>query len=473
MDLEDLKNELREELDLVFHEEIAERIRENYKDEELNFYKTWGFKEDPFKTRPLPPDDSGEMLLVGREKEIQKISRRLMTTEKIITLEGMNGIGKTSLINVANYKCFNSSMAKGFGPILLPCLTRFQLEAEEDVESFLDRLFVALANTLISHEEPMKSRGHSSLPNATEVRNFLASPEGRSLRFSVGPVSYAKVPKGASFLRTGLRTHVRDWLTQLFPNHNWGGVVCVLDNIEILKSAPKARAFLEKIRDPVLSMPGVRWVMCGSWGIIRGIASSSRLAGILHKPIEVKEVPNALRILKSRVSVFGVDANCYLPILDRDFLMLCQILDGNIRYTLDNLGEYCLWIAEELDERPESDSAKGRRFRQWINESSREEYKLLEAKLDSFAWMVFDAAVKQSGEFSRSDFETMIYRYGYEDSLEEELLRNGVRQLLEYSLLGCNEDDRDSKRKNHYVTPRGWLVRYARDRALKASDSHR
>lgn len=67
----------------------------------MSIYHDWGFSGTPFGTNALSPDENGEILLIGRDNELRKIKRRLETPPNIVTIEGDNGIGKTSLVNIA------------------------------------------------------------------------------------------------------------------------------------------------------------------------------------------------------------------------------------------------------------------------------------------------------------------------------------------------------------------------------------
>lgn len=76
-----------------------------------NIYEEWGFSENPFTTRPLQADDIGAQLLVGRDTDAAAVLRRLETPPKATTLEGVNGVGKTSLVNVVVHRAYKAFVA--------------------------------------------------------------------------------------------------------------------------------------------------------------------------------------------------------------------------------------------------------------------------------------------------------------------------------------------------------------------------
>jgi hypothetical protein len=74
----------------------------------MNIYREWGFLENPFRTIPLPSTKEGKELLVGRDKESKRFLTRLYNPPSLVTVEGLNGVGKTSLINVSIYETYES-----------------------------------------------------------------------------------------------------------------------------------------------------------------------------------------------------------------------------------------------------------------------------------------------------------------------------------------------------------------------------
>jgi hypothetical protein len=49
--------------------------------------------------------------------------------------------------------------------------------------------------------------------------------------------------------------------------------------MELLSTSKDARRRLEEMRDSVLNIPGVHWVLCGANGIVRSAVGSPRLTG--------------------------------------------------------------------------------------------------------------------------------------------------------------------------------------------------
>jgi hypothetical protein len=129
---------------------------------------------------------------------------------------------------------------------------------------------------------------------------------------------------------------------------------------------------LEQLRDELFTTPGIRFVLCGSNGIIHSVVSSPRLSGILHKPIDLGglSTEEADKVLASRVRVFSkTDGESYLPILATDFLDLYQILNSNLRSVLQEADQFCLSVYQ--GNHPNTDDEKHRKYSGWLVEEGR------------------------------------------------------------------------------------------------------
>ena len=77
-----------------------------------SIYEQWGLSGSPFQTTALPPNSLGAVLLAGRDKELQSLAKQLVNVPKFPTIEGLNGIGKTSIVNVAAYMLFQQYLSE-------------------------------------------------------------------------------------------------------------------------------------------------------------------------------------------------------------------------------------------------------------------------------------------------------------------------------------------------------------------------
>lgn len=416
-------------------------------------YQDWGFSESPFETTSLPASELGKSLLVGRNAEVDALTRRISTGPKLSTVEGLNGVGKTSVVNVSAFSLFEKHLRTGDGPLFIPCRKIFQLNPAKDLEEFIDDVFMEVAQTLIEQSESVKVHGHYLETNA--LNRWLNEPQLVGYQAGVWVVQggrQAETNTGAGFERSGFRKAVTTWLNRIFPSPREGGVICTIDNLELLQSSDEARRVLEQLRDELFNINGLRWVLCGSLGIIFGVVSSPRLEGYLHNPVEIGEIghDSAREILASRLKAFRAKAEPYLPLTETAFEKLYTVLKGNIRSVLAQADNYCQWVADR--ELPDSHETKDVMFEAWLNEQAEAAYFAARQNLRPKAFEVFQKATGKV-VFSPSDFED----FGF-NSIPA--FRPHVKDLEDAGALVSTQDEGDKRRKTIQVTPKGWLIEY-------------
>lgn len=430
---------------------------------QLNFeiepiYKQWGFRSSPFQTTSLPPSAVGAKLLTGRDKELQTLIQRIIGVPKFATVEGLNGVGKTSIVNVAAHHLFQNHISTGKGPLFIPCRKIFQLRPNQDLESFVDDVLFEVAQTLIEKASEIHEAG--TLIHTKSVDNWLNSPQLKAFQgglqlatfgISVGQQSETNTSKG--FERSGFRKLITTWLSSIFPTPEAGGVLCIIDNLELLQSSEDAKAMIEQLRDDLLTTTGLRWVLCGSLGIVYGVVASPRMEGYLHKPIVIGEIDAkyAPDILNNRISVYSESEKHGLPLLPADFAELYRILHGILRSVLSSADDFCNWVNDHSV--PTDDQQRHALFTQWLDEQSSEAYAAVQLQLRSTALRVFDRAVLVNGVFSPSDFSD----FGFNGIPQ---FRPSIKDLENAGLLVSTRDDGDKRRKTIQITAKGWLINH-------------
>lgn len=421
----------------------------------MNIYNEWGFKESPFKTTSLPANEFGEGLLVGRDSEIKLLLRRIYNPPKICTVEGLNGIGKTSLVNVTGFKALKKHLETGEGSLYIPCRKVFQVSKEQPIDDFIDEVLMEVAQTLIEKATELKKRGVKL--KTTAVDKWLNSPQIETYQGGVWLVSAGKSAEtntSAGFERRGFRKEILSWLSQIFPNNEAGGVICTIDNLELLQSSEVARAVLEQLRDELLTVQGLRWVLCGALGIVFGVVSSPRLEGYLHAPVEVKGLNDALakEIFKSRINAFSKNiSKSYLPLMAEDFEKLYEILNQNLRSALSKADDYCQWAADK--NLPKTTEEKNINFQEWLKEQSANAFSAVKSQVMPRSMKLLFNAAKAGGVFSPSDYSEYSF-----NSIQA--MRPKVKELENAGALVSTQDDGDKRRKTIQLTPMGWLVNY-------------
>lgn len=225
-------------------------------------YTDWGFSGNPFETKPLPASSLGRELMVGREKVSKDIKRRLDNSSKLVTVEGLNGIGKTSAINVTIFNAFRSVVNGAAGPLYVPCRKIFQLDEDTDPAVLRRQVLLEVAQTLVERHAELPPRpGRTKQDNKTSLDRYINSPQvhsysgGLNVGFLGGQASKSRETNtGIGFEMSGLEKQIVDWLEEVFPSSTSGGVVCILDNLELLQTSRRAQEVLEALRDTLFDI---------------------------------------------------------------------------------------------------------------------------------------------------------------------------------------------------------------------------
>ncbi|NSB12152.1 ATP-binding protein [Clostridium beijerinckii] len=336
----------------------------------MSFYNDWGFWDEPFSYKPLEGDEIGENLLVGREGEKKKLKLRLRQTDKICTVEGEIGIGKTSLANVVLFECYNEwAEDTTTNPILIPCKLKFQLKEALDIDEFRKMVIVELAQVIIKYKKILNESG---LYNGKEFEKFFNSESlnavsiGASIMGFGGNASQEKSLNNSKVFQDEIFYKlVEQALFEMSEKAYMGGIVCLIDNVELVNTHVKARELIELMRDKIFNIPFTKWVLCGEKDIFMSIIESPRMSAYIHKPILVNKLQAnvASKMFSTRYDFYGGN---YLPCSDKEFDSLFRIFDGNTRDIFECIDEYCYEIYES-DELPDYEHDKEECFGRWLN----------------------------------------------------------------------------------------------------------
>lgn len=421
----------------------------------MSIYKDWGFRGNPFETLPLPADNRGLELLVGRERVTRKIIKGLQSSKKFVTVEGLNGVGKTSVINVSVFKSAADQVKSGEGPLFIPCRKSFQIKPNVSVADFKREVLLEICQTLIFSKDILPiPKGYTKAPTNNRLNRWINSitpTSGGGFSTPVGGFNFSgNLNESDGFRDSGFEKAVVDWLQLIFPHEEEGAVVCVIDNLELLQTSQAAREQIEQLRDDLLALPGIRWVLCGALGIVQGVASSPRMAGYLQDLIEIKDldIGCAQEIFKKRITIFKGPTEAKIPMKPEDFEFLFQVFRGNLRATLSECDNYCLHVSDLEDDEvtlgPEE-------FKKWFLRRCQSAYEASKEFLRPRAMEVFKIACTKEA-FSPSEYED----FGCSSS---EALRPHVKDLETAGLVVSTQDDSDRRRRTVQVVPKGWLVR--------------
>ncbi len=455
----------------------------------LDCYATMGLTESPFKIHALRANEMGKRLLVGRDEQMRLVAQRLHKHGKITCLDGHVGVGKTSLVNVAAYECFHAFLRGETPQLLIPLQESFQLTKDEDVNKFSERVFYKVAQGLISQSECLRNY---VLPaqSMQHVNAWLNSPVVQHLNNSFGSGVTVGIPgvvgatlkaDGATsnqintstgFSQAGLEQLVRRWLDEIFSVQGNGGVVCVIDNLELLESGVTARRMLEALRDRLFDINGLRWVFCGANGVVHSLAASPRLGSYLNTPIiEVQNIKTGSieQLVRTRLQEFSIEpieAEGRLPIRLEDLTTLYTIINFNLRDLLGYADEYCEHQINIGKSKLDNDQ-KAKRFVKWLEKSTTESYRTLSSRAPQDAWTVLDVAMSDvfKGTFGIGDYGS--FSSNSKVSINQATFEKWLRVLVKLGLISrsiedTGPDDDGFKRDIFSVTAKGAMIHYAR-----------
>lgn len=427
-------------------------------------WECFGFRHSPYLTDPVPASKLGDQILVGRDRELKELEDRLLAFSNNPTIEGDNGVGKTSILAVLRYRlraAFDEGRPTG---IFFPLNHIFQLDPNDSPDAFIKKVYYRIASTIVEEHDVLKKRV-PSVPNVKEVKSWLGSPLvngwGVSTSTPWGGGGFTRSPSvntSAGFSDLGFMQTIDEWLLQLFPSNRAGGFVCIIDNLELLETTQNARNLLEALRDTLLNRRGLRWILCGARGIVRTSASSPRLEGRLSEPMEVVPISDAFvsAAIERRIGLYGLNQHATAPVGTDSFQYLYDVLYRNLRNAFKYAEEFSFWlhstypstgtrVTEDYDDL----------FQVWLTDIADKHHN--DTDVGNRAWAVFDHLAGNKGWCSPSDFAS----YGFNSTAA---MRTHIRALERENLVITSlNDDSDKRRKTIMMTPRGWLVRYARN----------
>jgi hypothetical protein len=422
-----------------------------------------GFYTNPYAVEPVPANEEGERLFVGRDEELRVLRMYLESSAAHPTIEGQNGVGKSSLVAVAGFQASRDFEREDTAQLLIPLRERFQLDKSTIPDEFARRVYFAVAQAFIDNHDLLLKSAAEEVPNVDQVKAWLNAPifTSREGGFSVagtgGSYGQGSAPNETTgFSEAGFRTTVDRWLRAVFPSRDAGGFICVLDNLELLETAQGARFTLESLRDSLLNKQGLRWVLCGARGIMRGAASSPRLQGVLADPIELRPIPDDVvqDVLARRIEVFQARLDSYAPVEPDGFRHLYEVGNRNLRNALKYCNDFALWQQSEGGPFPERPDEKFEQLETWMAYLA-DRYQEDTSGVGNRGWEVFNGIVKMGGSAAPSEFTAL----GFESP---QAFRGQVKPLEDAQLVESSIDDTDKRRRLIEVTSRGWIVQYQR-----------
>ena len=423
----------------------------------MSIWQDFGFKDNLYSTPPLSGTAEGSELLVGRDAEVKRLRTHWTSLDTHASMEGNNGVGKTSLVSVAAYRAMVAHSLGEEDQMFLPLVEPFQLGAGGDLEE--EVLFV-IARSILQYEAAFTA-AEKKLPKLDDVRVWLDNPilrgggGGASVLGIGANANFTQSTNSGGFSKSGFRDTVRTWLSEIFPSKSDGAFVGVIDNLELLETSQDARRALEAMRDTVLALPGVKWVLCGANGIVRSSVGSQRLTGVIGDPIQLQPLgdEDVPVVIQRRIEANRLRADATPPVEPEGFAHLYQVAGRNLRIALKHAQDFSIWLhGQELPDGQSTDRLALLEI--WLAEQA-DRYSEDTSSITPTGWVFFDAVLSEGGSCSPSDFEKYLFN-------SPQAMRPYVKQLEDSNLVYSTVDDSDQRRRTIVVTANGWLIHYKR-----------
>lgn len=429
----------------------------------MSFYDVWswfGFNDNPYSEITLQPDETGHQLIVGRDAELTKISRRIGSSGNQLAVEGPVGAGKTSLVNVAAFRMARHSLDLKAKRLFVPAVQPLQVSL--DINEFERNFYHVIAQTLIHWQDSFEA-ADLKRPNLALLNKWLNAPEYTGTEGGIGVAGFSgqygtsSEPNTSSgFEEFGFQTLVLKSVKEAFPAGT-GGIVCILDNLEILETTGAAVDVIGILRDKLFGISQVRWVVCGSRGIVSRVVRADRVSGFFQAPIVLDRLTGdaAVDAVSRRLNFYG-QSESVAPVTPEGFKYVYEILNRSMRDALACAQEFSFHLADEFEKRTDLPGEEGRLslLRSWISERGE---KMLEdaASVQPRHWQFFDDLCASGGRVGSSKFK----EFGFN---KQQQLTAAVSSLASTHLLVREIDPDDGHRTINVVTSTGWLVHHAR-----------
>lgn len=420
----------------------------------------FGFTDNPYSQATLPPSRVGANLISGRETEIRLLQRHIASNGAHAAVEGPIGAGKTSLINVAVYEMMSQGLEGENRELFIPAVNILQPIAS--VSEFESEVYRVIGQTLIKYKEYFKEAGLEE-PNVIGWSDWLNSPRFRSWQGGFAPLSLGSGSEpntSDGYTVSGFKADVKRELQRCLGEGH-GAIVCVLDNLEVLESAGEARRVLDELRDRIFNIDGVRWVLCGSRGIVSR-ARTQRLHGAIRSALKIHPLDEASAVtaVQRRIHHFG-GSKSVPPVTPAGFELIYRVLRSNLRDAMVYAQEFADWLAENyLDHQLPLPTAleRDQLVNNWLIEKASQAH--AEATgVQQRVWQFFDDFCGAGGRAGSSAFEEFDFN-------KQQQFTGSVSSLIDVNLMVREVDPENGAMTINSVTALGWLVHAYRTKGV-------
>ncbi len=307
-----------------------------------NIWELFGVKENPFSTSPLLvvggtiPIDS----FVGRKEHIKRLYKILSSRGGSRTFVfGDIGVGKTSFVNVVRNAAFSNKYFTPFKEITV--------QENWSPDEFILNTIAAIYGTLkLLKDKPVREEIFKKLELLFSV--------GRNINFgiSVGGFggNYGQEISPPELLPTTNLYALFEEIIEEIKKNTSRDVIIHYNNLELLHEK-KLRTIFQNLRD-FFQTPGIHFIFVGNLTVHSILQSIPRFSSNLTDTpfhIETLTLEEVKEILRKRFEALRIskEYNIIYPYTSECLQILYELMDGNIRNTLNSLSTAVLEITPE------------------------------------------------------------------------------------------------------------------------------
>ncbi len=302
----------------------------------------YGFSRNPYDPSPLEGDDEDSGLFVGRGREGELFRTFLESFDRGgIVVEGGIGVGKTSFVNVQEFRAGGSKT-----PSILSPRQPIQLATALHPVEFL----LSVTSNVLSALRGVE-RGVTRDPSFRKLSLAVTQTIQRSRGWEVyaagfgGGVSSETSVSNPLVVLLPVVSEQLDEAARLATRHGVEKIVVNVNNLDVVDSHALV-SFLDGTRDLTLTRAPYLWVFLGPVGSRALIAQRTRRVSELLRsdpiwipPLSLDEVRQAVL---ARVKRFRTNATNRPPVQDEVLRVLYESSSGEIRYILNRCTDLLL-----------------------------------------------------------------------------------------------------------------------------------
>ncbi|WP_316235290.1 MULTISPECIES: hypothetical protein [unclassified Bradyrhizobium] len=299
----------------------------------------YGFRDNPYRFTELTPDQFDDGLYTSRGRaEAEFASAVTDANGGVLVISGDYGTGKTSFANILQHRLFNGTA--GFGLRPMPAYERTSFQKGDSPTILARRILENVIRSVERHcsvyhlKVPSETRRYKNwvFGGATQAANLAG------VGLTVSPVMTSTVEACCEILNN----IVNECRLKLKVD----GLFICLDNAENLEDIGTLSILLKDIRDSLLSIPKIWWIIIGQSDLYHQIerhnaAIAERIvgSGIQLDRLDVEEFH---ALIERRVRGYGKRPGAKAPLSRNIHNLLHEAAADQIRFAL-HLGHTVLY----------------------------------------------------------------------------------------------------------------------------------